>query len=534
MFHPLVLCATAAAQRPLKFTCPLCYEPHPWVLQAAETLQLYLSAQNAWQAELQRGKMFGVLVVSDAQDRIGFLAAFSGTLQSGFQHDYFVPPVYDYLKPDGEFAQGTARLAAMKRQLEALQQSNDLSEALANYQALARRHEAVVASYQQRMQQHKAERDRQRQSGGADESALIRQSQFEKAELKRLKQQAADELATAHAAIGRLQAPIARLRDERKRLSEELQNWLFAQYRLRNALGEERSLAELFAHRRQAAAPAGAGDCAAPKLLQYAYLHHYTPLAMGEFWWGQSPVGELREHGRFYPACQSKCAPILSFMLQGLDVEANPLESAPDTSLKICYEDDWLLVIDKPSGMLSVPGLLQQQSAETLLQQRYGSQLKAVHRLDLGTSGLLVLAKDAATYKALQAQFAQRRVHKTYTAVIEGRPQQTAGEIRLPLRPNPDDRPRQTVDFEHGKPAVTRYRTIESTENQTRLELQPLTGRTHQLRLHCAHPQGLGCPIVGDRLYGHPAERLLLHCTSLSFTHPQTGNPVSLDCPPPF
>ncbi|MBO4370122.1 MAG: RNA pseudouridine synthase [Paludibacteraceae bacterium] len=535
MFHRLQF--SDEYSEPDAFTCPFCYQPHPWVLQASKQVQQYLSSQTAWHDELSRGKMFGVLIVRNAEGETGFLAAFSGLLQQSFHHDWFVPPVFDYLQPDGYFVQRTKVLTALKQQIEELQHSKTYAEAKLAVQSAINQSRQDIADYKSLMERHKAERDALRASGPDQDTLykITRQSQFEKAELKRIKQKDEAAIDWARQAEIAIENRIAALQKERKQCSEALQTWLFEQYTVLNSKQQRRSLQRIFAECRNAAAPAGAGDCAAPKLLQYAYLHHYTPLAMGEFWWGQSPLGELREHGHFYPACQSKCAPILDFMLQGLNVEPNPLETAVDKELAILYEDSWLMAVNKPSGMLSVPGKIQPVSAETLLQQRYGSQLKAVHRLDLDTSGLLVLAKDADTYKTLQRMFAQRQVHKTYTAWVEGKPQQSEGEILLPLRPNPDDRPRQMVDFVHGKEAWTHYRVLRETgDGRCLLELQPHTGRTHQLRLHCAHPQGLDSPIVGDRLYGHHAKRLMLHCTSLSFTHPHTGEQTVIQCPPPF
>ena len=330
-----------------------------------------------------------------------------------------------------------------------------------------------------------------------------------------------------------------------KQMSQELQLWLFRQYQMLNARGEVKDLVEIWQdyHRsprirnKYPLPPGGTGDCCAPKLLQYAYQHGLKPVCMAEFWWGASPVGEVRHHGHFYPACRSKCKPILDFMLQGLDVEHNPLEQPQqDTVLDTVYDDRWLTVLNKPSGMLTVPGKALEDSLLTRYQAAHPEAHGpiVVHRLDQETSGLVIFAKDKATHKALQQQFEQHTVSKRYIALLDGLVMQDEGVIDLPLLPDVDDRPRQRVDHEHGRPAVTRYRVLERNDGVTRIGLEPLTGRTHQLRVHASHPLGLNCPIVGDRLYGRAASRLMLHAQSITFAHPATGETFSLTCSPDF
>ena len=326
---------------------------------------------------------------------------------------------------------------------------------------------------------------------------------------------------------------VVALKEERKNRSIALQQWIFQQFKMRNALGEEQDLNDIFAHYAHRNPPAGAGECAAPKLLQYAYLHGYQPLAMAEFWWGNSPKGEIRHHGHYYPSCRHKCEPILGFMLQGLSVEPNPLlTSVTDANLvTTIYEDDYIIVVNKPAGMLSVPGKTGQASVLSILQERYPDATGPllVHRLDMDTSGLLMAAKDKDTHALLQQQFESRSVKKRYIALLDGIPQVAPkGFIRLPLRPDFDNRPLQMVDDEWGKPAVTRYEILGSTDTHTRVAFYPETGRTHQLRVHAAHPDGLNCPIVGDPLYGQAADFMHLHAESLEFRHPHTFQRIKL------
>lgn len=325
-----------------------------------------------------------------------------------------------------------------------------------------------------------------------------------------------------------------------KAMSQELQLWLFHQYQLLNARGEVKDLVDIWheyysrpkLQRKFPLPPGGTGDCCAPKLLQYAYQHGLKPVCMAEFWWGAPTKTELRQHLNYYPSCRGKCKPILTWMLQGLDVDPDP-ESLGFARLQlpVIYEDDSIVVVDKPSGLMSVPGRIETYSVETVMQQRYPGSVIA-HRLDMGTSGLLIVAKSLEVYRPLQEQFVKHQVRKKYLAVLEPSPSppSTSGTISLPLRPDPMNRPRQVVDMEHGKRAVTDYEFISPTV----IALYPQTGRTHQLRIHCAHPDGLGRPIVGDELYGTKGERLMLHAAEICFTHPVTGEPMHLESPAPF
>lgn len=336
------------------------------------------------------------------------------------------------------------------------------------------------------------------------------------------------------ARLGRCQRLAAALKAERRRRSEVLQSWLFCQYRPLNALGETTDLTHIFRRHSGTLPPAGAGDCCAPKLLQAAYKSGMRPVCMAEFWIG--PPAGLRQEGSYYPACRSKCLPILTFMLRGLDVEANPHEQKETRRHIIIYEDADIIVLVKPAGMLSVPGNIARRSLLDILRDDHPEAdcPMIVHRLDMATSGLMVAAKTMTAYHDLQRQFTAHTVEKRYTALLEGRPRGEAGTIDLPLRPDIDDRPRQMVDSVYGKRAVSHWRVKEYLGGRTLVELQPVTGRTHQLRVHAAHQLGLGCPIVGDELYGTPAARLCLHASHLAFRHPISGQPMTFDSPADF
>ena len=329
-------------------------------------------------------------------------------------------------------------------------------------------------------------------------------------------------------------------------MSQALQLWLFHQYQLLNARGEKKDLVEIWQdyytspriRQKYPLPPGGTGDCCAPKLLQYAYSQGLKPLCMAEFWWGPSPKSEIRHHGQFYPACSGKCKPILTWMLQGLDVDPNPDElRLPHLEPKIIYEDETMAVVDKPAGMLSMPGKIGDASVATWAQKRWPDAM-LVHRLDMLTSGILLVAKTPEAYHHLQKQFEERTVKKKYLALVEGVPQNEHGIIDLPLSSDPLNRPRQIVDYEHGKRAITEYRVLQPKKNRpqvAKVALWPHTGRTHQLRMHCAHTDGLGCPIVGDELYGHASERgLCLQAQAISFIHPTTGKRMHFELPKIF
>lgn len=513
---------------PEKFTYPFHYTPHPLCVAAAGEVGRYLSTKGEWQGELRKGKMFGVLIVRTGEGEVGYLAAFSGILAGKNRHTYFVPPVYDVQEPDGLFRIEEEQISGINRRIEELQADvryKDCKQRLADETILAGQ---VLDDIRGRMKAAKVERDRLRSTvTRVDSEQLIRESQFQKAELKRQKQYWKDHLASLQAEVEVFETEIERLKAERKTRSAALQQWLFKQFRMLNARGEERDLCNLFKDTVQKTPPAGAGECAAPKLLQYAYRNGWQPLAMAEFWWGDSPKNEIRRHGYYYPACKGKCGSILKHMLQGLHVEENPLETDMhrDTELEIMYEDEWLSVVNKPAGMLSVPGKSDIDSVYGRVRRMYPEATgpMIVHRLDMATSGLILIAKTKEVHQNLQAQFKNRTVCKRYVAWLDGIVEKKEGHIELPLRPDPEDRPRQVVDAVHGKPAVTDYTVLHYDSGRTFISFIPKTGRTHQLRVHSAHPLGLNAPIVGDELYGRKADRLYLHAEYLGFIHPVSG-----------
>ena len=521
---------------PDKFTYPFHYTPHPLCVMAADEVQVYLQHQAQWQDELQQGKMFGVLIVQTTEGEIGYLAAFSGILAGKNIHPYFVPPIYDLLQPDGFFKKEEEHISAINHRIRELEEDTSYQKCRQALEEETARCSQLLSQAKAKLKAAKELRDCRRQTEQLSESeqaAMIRESQFQKAELKRLERSLKEHLSSLQKETDTYVSQIEALKNERKSRSATLQQQLFEQFRLLNARGEVKDLCSIFAHTVHKIPPAGAGECAAPKLLQYAYFHHYRPVAMAEFWWGDSPKAEIRHHGHYYPACKGKCEPILGHMLQGLEVEENPLleDNHRTTVLDIIYEDDYLLIVNKPAGMLSVPGKETADSVYSRIRHLYPDATGplVVHRLDMATSGLLLIAKTKEVHQNLQAQFSNRSIKKRYTALLEGIVSDEEGTIDLPLCLNPLDRPCQIVDKEHGKPAITRYRVLARTESQTLVAFYPLTGRTHQLRVHSAHSLGLHCPIKGDELYGSKADRLYLHAESLEFTHPVSKEKVTIE-----
>lgn len=519
---------------PSEFTYPFHYIPHPLTVMAAREVQDYLASRTDWTEELSEGKMFGVLIVQTPEGKVGYLAAFSGNLAGSNLHSFFVPPVYDLLQPDGFFRIEEANISAINKRIKELESSRQLTEIRTALAECRARVDRTLADAKQQMKEAKIVREQRRSEGAGEEEqkAMIRESQFQKAEYKRLEKRLKEEMQQQAEELENQEQLIRQLKQERKTRSAALQQKLFEQFRMLNAKGEVKDLCELFKDTPQGTPPAGTGECALPKLLQYAYQHRLKPLAMGEFWCGKSPKEEVRHEGHFYPSCKGKCAPILKHMLIGLQVAKNPLAENvhKNTEPEIVYEDEWLLVVNKPAGMLSVPGKEALNSVYQFLHERYpeatGPML--VHRLDMATSGLLLAAKDKDTHQVLQALFSGRQIKKRYTAILSGTVSSDEGVISLPLCPNLHDRPRQIVSFEHGKPAITRYKVLERKNGKTLIAFYPLTGRTHQLRVHAAHQQGLSCPIVGDELYGKRADRLYLHAAELSFTHPVSGKDITI------
>ena len=584
MLHAL----STSIPSPRQFTYPFCYNVDPLAEAASLELQRYIADADLMSTEKGCGKMFGVLVVeyedeSGALQR-GFLAAYSGLLGGRNDWPYFVPPVFDAQQPDGHFKRTEREISAINREIAAIEHDAEYLQSVAQHEQTKKRLQAEVDAFKAEVDAAKARRDARRKSGEPlseeEQAEMIRESQFMKAELRRRRkamEQAESTLNTQHSTF------LKSLQRKRKQMSDELQRWLFSAYRMLNAKGEERDLIDIFREYTHAMPPAGAGDCCAPKLLQYAYLHRLRPVCMAEFWWGESPASEIRHHLHYYPACRSKCLPILTHMLKGLDVAPNPLAQKRHTAEpRVLYADEYIMVVDKPAGMLSVPGKAENVRSEfsdsanisveeyfannSKLKTQNSKFLKAAHRLDMDTSGLLVLARTEEAYVELQRQFASRETVKRYEAVLSGVPTQNSKlktqnssaqpsgcleAISLPLIADINDRPRQRVDMEHGKPALTLYNIVEVRavdantavayitkkvdKGRTLIHLYPKTGRTHQLRVHCAHPLGLACPILGDPLYGiERADRMYLHAAELTFRHPVTGETMHFLSPSGF
>ena len=541
-FHPF---AHAGLPVPEELDYPHHYQPRPLAVAAAQDLQRYLDRQTDWSYEFGRGqqpevgaqgKMFGVLVVEDQEGQFGYLAGFSGKLADSNHLPGFVPPVYDVLVADGFYKRGEKEVNAVNARVDALENDEVLADLRQRLAAAEEEAEMVIAAERRQYKEGKRNRKTLRQTAREqlDETAFTAYEQDLAAESIAANFRLKDLLRYYDGFVGRARArvalftdEIARLKDLRSRMSNDLQHRIFAEYRFRNARGETQDLTELFKDTPFVVPPAGAGECAAPKLFQFAYRNGYRPLALAEFWWGQSPRSEIRRHGFFYPACRGKCKPILGHMLQGLPVAANPLLDNPAAGkeLPIVYEDDVLLVVNKPHGFLSVEGKEISDSVQRRMRERYPTATgpMIVHRLDMSTSGLLLLTKTKEAHKMLQQQFFKRSIKKRYVAVVDGVVTGDHGFIDLPLRGDFEDRPRQIVCAEHGKTSRTEWRVIERMpEGRTRLHLWPVTGRTHQLRVHCAHPQGLNAPIVGDELYGQATGRLQLHAEWICLMHPET------------
>lgn len=559
---------------PERMNNPLDYQPHPLCIAVCKELQTYLSERENWREEIDKGKMFGVLIVENAQpepgvSKIGYLAAYSGQIGGRSDWDDFVPAVFDYLQPDGYFKIHEAEISDINQRIKQLEGNEHIKEAKSLILQLQEERKQTIAAYQEKMKEAKAMRDARRKTGNLtpeEEAEMVKESQFMKAELRRLKK-SLSEKTTLETEYEVFQADILRLKQLRKTLSDALQQWLFSQFRMQNHEGKMKDLLEIF---RDAALrdypqatlatsriaslkmvpPAGSGECCEPKLLQDAYLHGYRPLQMAMFWWGESPKEEIRHHLQFYPACNGKCKPILHWMLPDRVFDSKITEKQ---ALETLYEDDQLAVIYKPSGLLSVPGKdSSQPSVYSIMRKKYpaASSPLIVHRLDMATSGLMIIAKTDFAYHRLQKEFLHHRVQKKYIAIIGCKDQEACDKIwekakkeegkssisaekqkiSLPLMPDYLDRPRQIVNHEQGKEAITEYEVLDRIDaTHLRLALYPKTGRTHQLRVHCAHHEGLNAPILGDPLYGNEkASRLHLHAEEITFEHPLTGKEINI------
>jgi len=539
---------------PTHLSYPFYYEPHPLALLAAGELKAYLENQQDWTHNFgfegqdkatAIGKMFGVLVVRSSSGTLGYIAAFSGKLAESNHFVVFVPPVFDTLAEEGFYKQGEALNNETNAKLLECETNPDYLALLEERKRTIAEATTEIEGLKTLIRQGKKERKTIRTS--LDEVAtdrleilenLRRESIKEQYTLKDVKSLFDQSLKTIEEKIGVHELIISALKEERKTRSSALQQQIFTQYSFLNGRKESKSLGEIFSSASFATPPAGAGECAAPKLFHYAFSQNLQPIALAEFWWGQSPKGEVRVHGQYYPACRGKCEPILGHMLTGLEVEANPMlvNPAEGKSLKIVFEDESIIIINKPAEFLSVPGKSIDDSVYSRIRDMYpeadGPLL--VHRLDMSTSGILLVAKNREAHRKLQNQFIRRKVSKRYVALLNGIVEKDEGSIDLPLRVDLDDRPRQMVCNTYGKSARTNYTVIERVNGKTRVYFYPVTGRTHQLRVHSAHSLGLNCPIVGDDLYGLRAERLYLHAESLTFKHPKSGEMMTFQLDPEF
>ena len=548
-------------------------EPHPLARRAADELLADLRRLDGLASSHGfhglhapgGGKMFGVLVVAAPDGRIGYLRGFSGMLGGAWHVPGFVPPLFGTAARDAFWPAAERHLGELDRALRALTDSPDHAALRAEHAAMLARQAAELAELRTRHRDHRAARHAERRairggtglhaghpaslhaSGPVDGGdlaaalhALDQASRGDAAERRRLLAAHAEERAAWGARLAAIDGERERLEHERAAQSRTLMRRLHDTYVICNARGERRPLRELFA---PGEPPSGAGDCAGPKLIGHASRLGLRPLALAELWWGAPPASGGRRAGQLYPSCRGKCGPLLPFMLEGLPLAAAPVFGAAPVlgaplaadEPRVVFEDRWLVVVDKPCGLLSVPGRDAGLCDSVLTRLRaHHPGVLPVHRLDLDASGLLIIAKDPDSHAQLQGAFARREVDKRYVAWLDGTVTGDRGTIELALRVDLDDRPRQIVDPEHGKPAITEWRVIDRTAGRTRVHLFPRTGRSHQLRVHAAHPLGLGAPIVGDRLYGRAAARLALHAEALAFLHPYTGRRLALERPAPF
>lgn len=541
---------------PKSLNFPFYYQANELAVLAAQQIQVNYLEKNPWGHNfgldreikgLEIGKMFGVLVVENKQGEIGFLAGFSGKLADSNHHQGFVPPVFDILEQKGFYKQGELEISAINTKLEALECSAEYRELKTQFEASKSASFKQTTELKQEHKKAKQERDRLRkeQMSGLNEAdrnqleiELKKESIEQSYQLKKLKIELDSSIEDARIALEHFESTLNELREERRQKSFALQQKIFSHYTFLNAEGAEKSLLDIFQEVGLELPPAGAGECAAPKLFQYAYLNGFRPITFAEFWWGASPKSEVKKHKEFYPSCRGKCEPILGHMLQGIEVDENPMlnDDFSNKEIDIIYEDESIVVVNKPEEFLSVPGIHISDSVQTRLQNRNpeNKELRLVHRLDMSTSGILIAAKTEGAYKILQRQFITRRVIKRYVAVLLSDQFEKQGTIKLPLRVDLENRPKQLVCYEHGKDAVTEYEVIETTNGRTRVYFFPKTGRTHQLRVHAAHSDGLNAPILGDDLYGTPAERLHLHAEYIQFRHPLTRELIEFHIPAPF
>ena len=539
----------SSIQLPEKFTFPFYYEPHPLAKIASNELQEYLINQQDFKhnfglnndtTTLPIGKMFGVLIVKDKDDNIGYLAAFSGKLADKSLPEKFVPPVFNMRTEGSFYIKGELEIDAINAKLSAITNSNEFITAKKNVKKLSKEIEDDLAFQRKKMKSLKSERKAIKKNAEKSLSKLefdkltkklMQESYNNQFFMKELQEYYQDKLSKVCSNYLLLKDEISALKKSRKEKSNYLQQTLFSKYAFLNKDKQLKNLLDIF-NDPAIKPPAGSGECSAPKLLQYAFKNDLTPITMAEFWWGISPNSAIRKHKNYYPACQSRCKPTLSHMLKGVKMDDNLLleNLAENKELEIIYEDDVLLAVNKPAEFLSVPGKDIKDSVYTRIKDKYPEATGPiiVHRLDMSTSGILLLTKTKEANKVLQSQFINRTIKKRYVALLDGILPKNKGKIKLPLRVDLDDRPKQLVDFKFGKPAETDWEIISEINNKTKVYFYPITGRTHQLRVHAAHKNGLNTPIVGDDLYGNKQNRLHLHAEFIEFNHPVTLKRMSL------
>ncbi len=524
---------------PDKIKYPFNYSPHPIAIQAADVLKKYISESpeilqhfviDPTNEKSAPGKMFGVLVCENQQGEVGFLAGFSGKLGETNTYDYFVPSVYDILHPDSFYLTEAEEITEVNLEILAIEERGDLKKEVSKILAQIEFIEDEIENGRQALKISKQKRDELRLQITDKEQLkeIDQQSATENIQFKWFKKYKLQEIVDLKKSIELVKSDFNQLKEKRSALSCKLQLKIFQEFRFLNAHHQEKDLDQLFTQTLGVLPPAGAGECAAPKLFQYAYKNDLKPIALAEFWWGQSPRSEILKHGLFYSCCKGKCEPILSHMLQGLSVEENPLLlrlqqlSKEVKTLDIIYEDDYVVAIHKVEGFLSVPGNIYTDSVLTRLEEMYPDATGPLllHRLDMSTSGILLAAKVKKVHQILQQQFIDHTIIKRYDAILDGALETNEGTINLPLRGDLNDRPRQLVCYEHGKEALTKFQKIKSIGNYTYVHFWPVTGRTHQLRMHASHEKGLNIPILGDDLYGRVSERLFLHAGYIDFYHP--------------
>ncbi|WP_153914422.1 RluA family pseudouridine synthase [Shewanella sp. TC10] len=542
---------------PEKFTFPFYYQPHPLAVIAAKQLQIHLTQQTDWkhnfgleeqtkpctQAQKLKpiGKMFGVLVVKNTQGEIGYLSAFSGKIADQNILPNFVPPVFDMLSKDSFFKLEYEEINQLSHKLKLLESHPELTKFQQALIAVTDAADHVIAQHRKLMiENRKNRKDKRNNMEGLSDTEqttlsieMSRQSVQDKHQLNALRRDWDDKIAQAQQQLAEITDQIDHLKLQRKQVSNALQDKLFAQYQFLNINGQSRDLSDIFHDAPNHQPPAAAGECAAPKLLQYAFKNALTPIVMAEFWWGMSPKSEIKQHQNYYPACHGKCRPILGHMLEGMEVDENPLLTNPaqGVDLPIVYQDPYIVIVNKPAEFLSVPGKSITDSVFSRMKQKFPDATGPliVHRLDMSTSGLMVIALSKEVNKHLVQQFINRTVTKRYIAKIDGILTSESGTISLPLRVDLDDRPKQLVCYEYGKHAETFWQKVSIENGATLVHLYPKTGRTHQLRVHCAHHDGLHMPILGDDLYGKTEKRLHLHAQFLSLLHPHTNQPMTFE-----